>query len=200
MKKTLAILALLSLATLPSLAGQKLLYLSGYRIGDSELHANDGRIVASNIYSAAATKSIPYSDAAGGSNVYFTATIPAGQQISRWLSYTQDPTLNRPGTITNVLAGAGVTSCTWTYKEADPSASWISIDYNYIDYTIQYNANGGSGSMSPTTQCYTNTFNLTGNAFAKTGYTFDVWTNKTGTAFANQATVSGSSFGVRKKD
>ena len=47
MKKAFVLIVLL-LAMLPSLAAAPRLYIKGYRIGDSEVTQNDGRIVATN--------------------------------------------------------------------------------------------------------------------------------------------------------
>jgi hypothetical protein len=45
-------------------------------------------------------------------------------------------------------------------------------------YTMSFNANGGSGSMSSMTVKYGSNFTLTANAFTKTGYTFSGWNVK----------------------
>jgi uncharacterized repeat protein (TIGR02543 family) len=45
-------------------------------------------------------------------------------------------------------------------------------------YTMSFNANGGSGSMSSMTVKYGSDFTLTANAFSKTGYTFSGWNVK----------------------
>ena len=194
MKKALALL-FLSLATLPSLAAQRL-WISGYRIGASAISANDNKqIVATNLNNEVKTDYITLDNNHLQSNAWFTASVPAGQKVVKWLAYSSSPASHNPPAQTNQFAGAE-TEYVWRYNTKDTADKYIVVDYEYIDYTLTYNANGGSGSMSSTTQCYTNTFNLTGNAFTKTGYTFDGWTNKTGTAFANQASVSGSSFGV----
>ena len=51
-------------------------------------------------------------------------------------------------------------------------AQWVANTY-----TITYDANGGSGTMDPTTYTYaeTGTINLEENAFTRTGYTFYGW-------------------------
>lgn len=60
-------------------------------------------------------------------------------------------------------------------------------------YTLKYDANGGTGSMTDESgkRCDT-TYNLTGNKFTKTGYTFAGWNTKadgTGEAYADKASV-----------
>ena len=59
-------------------------------------------------------------------------------------------------------------------------------------YTIKYNANGGSGSMSNTTCTYDQNCTLTQNAFLRTGYTFNGWNTKTdgiGTSYKDSGEV-----------
>ena len=60
-------------------------------------------------------------------------------------------------------------------------------------YTIAFNGNGStSGSMSNLSMTYGTAKNLTANAFAKTGYTFNGWNTKadgSGTSYANKASV-----------
>lgn len=53
-------------------------------------------------------------------------------------------------------------------------------------YTVTYNANGGSGSMSSSTATYNSGFRTRQNAFTRSGYTFNGWNEKadgTGTAW-----------------
>lgn len=90
-------------------------------------------------------------------------------------------------------------SCAQGYN--DDYDNWkTESDYNSYcyttenTYTIKFNANGGSGSMSNMTSCYyDNSYTLTANAFTKTGYTFLGWsTSSTATSatYANKASVS----------
>ena len=62
-----------------------------------------------------------------------------------------------------------------------------------ISYTVQFNANGGSGSMSAVKATYGKTFTLTSNAFkAPTGYKFSSWNTKkdgSGTKYTNNSSV-----------
>lgn len=52
-------------------------------------------------------------------------------------------------------------------------AGWTPME-NFT-YTIKYNSNGGSGSMSNHKVKYYNTLTLSDNKFTKTGYTFNGW-------------------------
>jgi uncharacterized repeat protein (TIGR02543 family) len=60
-------------------------------------------------------------------------------------------------------------------------------------YTIAYNANGGTGTMSSQGMTYDQASTLTANAFTRVGYTFSHWNTKqdnSGTTYANKASVS----------
>ena len=59
-------------------------------------------------------------------------------------------------------------------------------------YTIAFNANGGSGSMSNIAMTYDVAKNLTANSFTRTGYTFAGWNTQAdgkGTTYANSQEV-----------
>ncbi|MBR5272406.1 MAG: InlB B-repeat-containing protein, partial [Clostridia bacterium] len=58
-------------------------------------------------------------------------------------------------------------------------------------YKVQYNANGGSGSMSTSSHTYNTAKNLTANAFTRAGYTFAGWATSAGgaVAYADKASV-----------
>ena len=49
------------------------------------------------------------------------------------------------------------------------------IPNSALNYTISYNSNGGSGSMSSGSTTYQNSFKLSSNAFSKSGYSFAGW-------------------------
>jgi YVTN family beta-propeller protein len=62
--------------------------------------------------------------------------------------------------------------------------------WTVIDYTVTFNANGGTGTMANETEPYGTATDLTANAFTYTGYTFTGWNtaaNGSGTAYANDA-------------
>ena len=57
----------------------------------------------------------------------------------------------------------------------------VIANWERISYTISYNANGGSGTMSPTTKYYGTNVTLRANSFTRTGYRFSGWaTSSTG--------------------
>lgn len=60
-------------------------------------------------------------------------------------------------------------------------------------YTVEYDANGGGGTMESSTHSYGVSSTLTANAFERTGYTFSKWNTApdgSGTGYANKASVS----------
>ena len=60
-------------------------------------------------------------------------------------------------------------------------------------YSVVFNANGGSGTMSKQSFTYDAAQKLTANAFTRTGYTFGGWTinaNGSGTVYTNKQSVS----------
>ena len=176
---------------LPSAAAYPRLWIDGYRIGDSAISPNDGRIVVTNASGQVMMNVFPL-DSTG----YFSVSVPSGQEVKRWIAYDWYPTDSvRPPTVTNQFAGA-VTEYEWNYNPSDTTDKHIVVDYDYITYTLKYNSNGGIGSMSFESHIYTNNFDLTPNQFSKTGYSFDGWTNNTGAVFADMDSVSGESFGV----
>lgn len=68
------------------------------------------------------------------------------------------------------------------------TAQWLGNSYQ-----VQYNANGGSGSMTTTSHVYGTGSNLRANTFTRSGYSFIGWNTKengTGTTYADSATVT----------
>lgn len=68
------------------------------------------------------------------------------------------------------------------------TASWTGNTYY-----VQYNANGGSGTMANSTHTYGSNSALTANTFTKTGYSFTGWNTAadgSGTSYADKALVS----------
>lgn len=65
-------------------------------------------------------------------------------------------------------------SWTWNYaKDITLYAQW-----NANTYTVNYNSNGGSGSMSSDTATYGQGYTTKANGFTKNGYTFAGWNEK----------------------
>jgi uncharacterized repeat protein (TIGR02543 family) len=90
---------------------------------------------------------------------------------------------------TSYAQGASVNN--WCSTQDDTVilyATWMPISY-----TVAYDANGGSGSMSSDTHTYNREEYLSANSFARTGYRFTGWSaqaNGGGTGYADGVRVS----------
>jgi uncharacterized repeat protein (TIGR02543 family) len=65
--------------------------------------------------------------------------------------------------------------------------------YTACTYSVKYNANGGSGTMSNSSHTYDTAKALTANTFTRTGYTFAGWNTAadgSGTNYADKAEVT----------
>lgn len=76
---------------------------------------------------------------------------------------------------TDIVGGEKIDSSTSVSMASDHTlyAHWTANTY-----TIEYNANGGTGTTSSQTHTYNTAKNLTSNAFVRTGYTFTGWNTK----------------------
>lgn len=199
MKKVLALLAL-ALATLPSRAlSTRLVGYGGYRIGDSSVLTNETRV----------SGGLPFTvtDASQDPGRSLSAEKVNGQKIVRWWSYgsieqvkatpTVPAHIQYNNVVTNFLADY---SPTWHYGTVSYSPAYLVVDYDYITYTLSYNANGGTGSAPATLNnvLYTNRVTIAANPFTKTGYTWGGWTNSlTSTVWKGGASVTGSTLGLQ---
>ena len=93
-----------------------------------------------------------------------TITLPTrtGYTLSSWSSSGSSSSLSVSGTTVTIPANC--------YGAATITANWTPITY-----TVNYNANGGSGTMSASTHIYDTNKNLTTNTFTRTGYNFRGW-------------------------
>ena len=113
-----------------------------------------------------------------GTNITLSSSTPTrtGYTFAGW-NTKQD------GTGTTYAKGATYS----TNADVTLYAKWTANTYK-----VQFNANGGTGSMSNQTFTYDVAQNLTKNTFNRSGYTFAGWnTNSsgTGTSYADQASV-----------
>ena len=99
------------------------------------------------------------------------------------------------GTIEN--RGNGVYRYTASFSsEPKGSSSWdavINVQMRYINYSVIFNANGGSGNMKDQSFIYGTSQNLTENSFERGGYTFAGWNtekNGTGTSYSDGELVN----------
>ena len=69
----------------------------------------------------------------------------------------------------------------------------ITLNIRKPEYTIEFNANGGTGSMSSQTLTYGTSTNLTANSFTRTGYSFTGWNTESdgsGTSYTDNQLIS----------
>ena len=93
----------------------------------------------------------------------------------------------------------------YTFKNWSNNLTTKTINFNLIEdtvikafytgnkYTIVFNANGGTGTMSNQQMTYGTSTKLKANTFTRTEYVFDHWNTKadgTGTSYENQESVS----------
>jgi uncharacterized repeat protein (TIGR02543 family) len=99
-------------------------------------------------------------------------------------------TINEAGSPSYSLSGTAVANNTaYTYSLAKNSGSMV-LTVAPKTYTVTFNNNGGSGTMTAQTANYNTATALTANSFTKTGYTFSGWNtaaNGTGTAYVDGA-------------
>jgi len=125
-----------------------------------------------------------------GSSKTFTATPPAGYNVSEWLwkGATTLSTLDM-----DVIAGDVPT---YTVNYSGEGSRTLGVRFEYIPLTVSFKANGGSGQSmaSIPDKNIDSSFTLDSNQFTRPGYSFAGWTNTLGTAFADGASVTGASF------
>lgn len=111
----------------------------------------------------------------------FTATEGPGYHFSGW--YTSNDCSGNALSTKNPYSTSSNKGDTYTYfAEFTPNT-----------YTVKFNANTGSGSMSDMSFTYDKAQNLTANSFTKTGYTFSGWNtqdNGKGKSYSDGQSVS----------
>lgn len=126
-----------------------------------------------------------------GSTKSFSATFTSSSKTVGSASFT----VTKPKT-----SSAQSYSCSAWFNAAGTSSGYmstsssISIDPKW-HYSVAYNANSGSGTMSASTKWYNETLALTANAFSKSGYAFQGWATSSGgsVAYANEANYTSNS-------
>ena len=113
-----------------------------------------------------------------GTNITLSSSTPTrtGYTFAGW-NTKQD------GTGTTYAKGATYS----TNADVTLYAKWTANTYK-----VQFNANGGTGSMADQAFIYGTNQNLTANSFTRTGYSFNSWntnTGGTGTKYTNQQSV-----------
>lgn len=77
----------------------------------------------------------------------------------------------------------------------DDANAEITLYVNWIPniYSVTFNSNGGTGTMSDQSMTYDTSATFTANSFTRTGYTFSGWNTKadgSGTSYSNKESVS----------
>ena len=215
MKKVFVLLAL-SLTMLPSLAisNNSWVYYAGYRIGNADVISDSVRIF--RIDAEGNEQELPYivTDASQDQGLSLVASTVIGQKLIGWWAYSSASYVPPSQAIVNgsivitpastnyngkTTIATGGYSLTWTYNTVGYSPAYLVVDYDYIEYNLSYNANGGSGAPSGRNNIvYTNKVSIaSGNGVSRTGYTFSGWTNDlTTTVWTGGETVTGSSLGL----
>ena len=134
-------------------------------------------------------------DAAG--DVCTIYSLPsAGTKVEYWLVGGQADVRNDVASV-RVAAGEQTHAVQYSSQYSFTNPVYVGARFCYISYGVSFAANGGSGSMSALSgKTYDESFALSANVFAKTGYTFSGWKDSAGRTFSNRQTVDGSQFGV----
>ncbi len=93
----------------------------------------------------------------------------------------------------NTLSGGGGTAYANGASYTFTASVTLYAQWSIISYTVTFNANGGTGSMTPQTGSYNTTAPLSLNTFTRTGYSFSGWNTLSGgggTAYANGASYT----------
>lgn len=152
--------------------------VSGYTVvaGNSSATAKNASTSGSS-----ATASI---SAAYGSTITYTATAGTGYTFKGFSTSNSTSLPNSP-------SASGKTATANAYGASNNSTYYAYFKAN--QYTVKFNANGGTGSMSNQSHTYSVSQALTANAFTRTGYTFEGWNtnaNGTGTSYTDKQSVS----------
>ena len=119
----------------------------------------------------------------------------ATKDITYDSNYGTLPTASRTGyTFEGWFTEAtGGTQITDTTKMQTASAQSLYAHWTANNYTIHFDANGGTGEMTDLPMTYGTPANLTANAFSRTGYKFVKWTSNadgTGNEYIDGQTVN----------
>ncbi len=201
MRKSLCIL--FAFAACVAMAATQRVTISAYRVGEDAALKKEG--LSERVSPTLAYVSDKISRTTTN-ECEFAVVPPTGERFARWVQFIGvNPIANAAamtfnsaahGT-TNEVADAA-TSFVWTQKNGT-SPVYIIVDFDYVVYSLDYDANGGTGSLQGESQSYTNAFNLAtaSGVLSRTGYSFAGWTNAYVTAaLADGALVSGETFGV----
>ena len=119
---------------------------------------------------------------------------PEGETTAWWkndFTYTITPSTGYK--ISDVMVDGKSVGAVGSYTfETVTSEHTIKATFERITYTVEFDANGGSGSMSSKTYTYGTSYTLPANTFTRTGYTFTGWNTEddgSGASYSNKASV-----------
>ena len=123
--------------------------------------------------------------AAYGSTITYTATAGTGYTFK---GFSTSNSTSLPAS----LSASGKTATANKYGTTNNNTTYYAY-FKANQYTVKFDANGGTGSMSDQSHTYSVSQALTANAFTRTGYTFEGWNTQadgTGTSYTDKQSVS----------
>jgi hypothetical protein len=148
-----------------------------------------------SVISGASTYTITYTVNGGSPNYYTTAGSSGGTGIlyANLGNYFAGDIINVTSVVSNTsynIPASGATSVTFGANTVSDIATGSgTVTYHVVSYTVTFDANGGSGTMS--SQSSSSATALNSNTFTYTDRTFNGWNtaiNGSGTSYANGAT------------
>ena len=180
-------------------AGSRRVDYAGYRIGSSDVMTDQARI--SDLPCLVHDSGRPEQ-----TSIALSASQVPGQKIVGWWSYSGTSDVPETHTTPAYIqyndrqpVAGNTYSFDWTYDTVGYSPAYVVVDYDYIKYSLSYNANGGSGVLpsSENNIVYTNSVEISSNGLSRTGYTWSGWTNDlTAAVWLGGETITGGDLGV----
>ena len=124
-------------------------------------------------------------NAAYGSTITYTATAGTGYTFKGFSKTNSTSLPSSP-------SASGTTATASGYGSSTNNSTYYAY-FKANQYTVKFDANGGTGSMSDQSHTYSVSKALTANAFTRTGYTFEGWNTQadgTGTSYTDKQSVS----------
>jgi len=100
---------------------------------------------------------------------------PESKSVTYDATYGDLPVPTRPGYAFDGWYTIGESKVTAGTKVLITAAQTLYAHWTANNYTVSFNANGGTGSMANQSFVYDEAKNLTSNSFVKTGYSFGGW-------------------------
>ncbi len=168
----------------------------GWKLNDQDY--TDGQSVTNLAESGSVTLVAKW--LANSYTIVYDANNGSGDMANTNCVYGQSCALS-----SNTFTRTGYTFSGWVYNNqsytdgqnvtnlAESGTVTLVAQWTPISYTIEFDANGGTGTMSDLAMTYDESKNLTANAYSKTGHTFTNWTTAadgSGNSYTNAQSVS----------